>query len=888
MNTDFESLSGFESRIIHLEDDLMDRELAVEMLNLGGIKCEMIYADDLDTFKKALEEDVHLIISDFSLPSYDGVRALELARELRSSVPFIFFSGTLGEEAAIKSLKQGATDYVLKQHPDRLVSAVRWALLEARQRTARHHAEEELRKRDLLLRQIMLNTDDLIAVADLNGRLLISSSSHDKYYGEITHGTGIDFLAEVLPEDRDRVHAAFQEAAQLGAKRRIEYRLKSVDVGIRYMEASANIIRGESGESNYILWVAHDITERRLAEEKIREQAALLSEARDAICVNDLNQTIIFWNRSAEKLYGWSAKEAIGRNANELLFQEKDALAAMKMLIQRGEWNGELRQTNRSGNRLLVESRWTLIRDNNGNPKSILVINTDVTQRRKNEEKIRQQAALLDKAQDAIFVCDLEGTITYWNDGATRLYGWQPEEAVGQRTDILSLKKSENNIAGNPDDVFTKGEWFGELEHLTRSGTQVIVQSRQTLVSDADGGASSILCINSDITEKKQIETRFLRTQRMENLGALAGGIAHDLNNILAPIMMAAEMIREPVAGISTSGLVDTITLSAKRGSDLVNQILSFTRGAKGEMVPLGFRNVVSEVIKLSHDTFPRTIELKTTVAANLPAILGDPTRLHQVLLNLLVNARDAMPAGGVISITAEAVQLSGKATHMQPGVLSGPFLAIKVADTGDGIPPEVQSKIFEPFFTTKDPGHGTGLGLSTVASIVKSHGGFIEFSSEPGRGTTFILYFPALQKANTPETESKPARPPHGTGQCILVVDDEKAIVEITSLTLSAYNYKVLIAGNGNEAVEIFTKQHADIDLVLTDMMMPAMDGATMINAFLKIKPDQKIIAISGLINPAKDNELKENGVKAFLRKPFTTDTLLKTLDSVLNGKPV
>jgi PAS domain S-box-containing protein len=370
-------------RIIHLEDNPLDRELVAAMLERNGIHCDIVYAEDRDTFRNVLEhEAADLIISDFSLPGYDGARALQVAAELRDDVPFIFFSGTLGEEAAVESLKNGATDYVLKQRPERLVVAVRRALADAEARTTRLRIEEELRQRDALFRKIMEHVEDLVMVVDLEGKLTLSSPSHWKLFGQSVPGVGDHFLTHAHPDDHEKALTTFHRTIRAGVSSRVEYRIVVPEDGTRILEAQGSVMQGENGQPQFVLWVARDITDRRVAEEQILEQAALLDEARDAICVTDLDQRILFWNRSAERLYGWAGNEAIGRNANELLSQTDVALKALKTLIARGEWRGELEHTTRAGKRLIVESRWTLIRSDEA-PKSILVINTDVTDRKK-------------------------------------------------------------------------------------------------------------------------------------------------------------------------------------------------------------------------------------------------------------------------------------------------------------------------------------------------------------------------------------------------------------------------------------------------------------------------------------------------------------------------
>ena len=747
-------------RIIHLEDNLLDRDLVAAMLESNGIECQIVYAQDRETFRAVLEREVaDLIISDFSLPGYDGGRALEIARQLREEVPFIFFSGTLGEDAAVESLKNGATDYVLKQRPERLVAAVRRALKDAAARTARERMAEELRHRDALLRNIIENVEDLVSVVDLDGRLILSSPSHRKLFGMATPAMGTDFLAHVHPGDRARIKAIFLQVIEEGSSRRVEYRLLLADKSVRFLEARGKIMFDESGGRQGVLWVARDITERRLAEQQILEQAALLDEARDAICVNDLDQRILFWNKSAERLYGWTGNEAIGRNANQLLGQDHVALTALKTLIQRGEWNGELHQLTRAGAQVVVASRWTLMRDEAGAPKSILVINTD-------------------------------------------------------------------------------------------------------------------------ITEQKKIEAQFLRTQRMESIGALAGGIAHDLNNVLGPIMMAVEVIQNDPQNAGNAGLLELVGSSAKRGSDLVKQILSFARGIDGQKTVLKIPQLVAEIVKLASDTFPRDISVRSTVADDLPRVDGDATQVHQILLNLFVNARDAMPEGGSLGVEVRTVALNRRSTKFHREPLSGRFVEISVVDTGTGIPADVLPKIFEPFFTTKDPGKGTGLGLSTVLGIVKAHGGFVEVSSEPGRGTSFFVYLPVTETAPVVAMRDGTAESLHGRNEQILVVDDETAILEITRATLAAFNYRVRASGSGDEAISLYAQRHAEIDLVITDLLMPGMDGPALIQAIRNINPNIKLIAVSGVPSEAKDL-----GIYGFLKKPYTTAALLKTVRSALDS---
>jgi nitrogen-specific signal transduction histidine kinase/ActR/RegA family two-component response regulator len=394
----------------------------------------------------------------------------------------------------------------------------------------------------------------------------------------------------------------------------------------------------------------------------------------------------------------------------------------------------------------------------------------------------------------------------------------------------------------------------------------------------------------SDQTERKRLEAQFLRAQRMEGIGTLAGGIAHDLNNVLAPILMSIELLkldlRDKPQMLKT---LETIEGSARRGADLVRQVLTFARGLDGQRVAVNVRHLLNDLQQIIRETFPRNIDIK--VAGGPPSdlwpIAGDPTQLHQVLLNLAVNARDAMPRGGSLAFTAENITIDQQYAATSRDVTAGPYVVLKVADTGVGIPPEIRDRIFEPFFTTKEVGKGTGLGLSTAHAIVKSHGGFVTVYSETGRGTTFKVYLPA-----DPALRSRPSAPevvdlPRGRGELVLVVDDESSIRDITQRTLEAFGYHVLTASDGAEAVAVFAQHRERIALVLTDMLMPVMDGPAVIMALTRMQPSVRIIAASGL--NANDNLAKavNAGVKDFLPKPYAADTLLRLFREVLDRPP-
>ncbi len=509
---------------------------------------------------------------------------------------------------------------------------------------------------------------------------------------------------------------------------------------------------------------------------------------------------------------------------------------------------------------------------------------TQLIERQRAEQKICEQAALLDIATDAIRVQDLETQILFWNKGAERLYGWQAVEALGKNAKELLYKSSSLQMAAAQQIVQDKGEWYGELHQVTKFGKEIIVESRWTLVRDEVGKPKSVLVVNTDITQKKQLEAQFLRAQRMESIGTLAGGIAHDLNNVLAPILMSAQLLQLKTTDERTQQLLQTVEANAKRGGALVKQVLSFARGVEGQHTILQVRHLISEIKHIAMQTFSKSIQFYTDIAPELWSVSGDTTQLHQVLMNLCVNARDAMPNGGVLRISASNLLIDQNYAQMNLEANIGAYILITVSDTGTGIPPEIVDRIFEPFFTTKEQGKGTGLGLATVIGIIKSHGGFVDVYSEVGQGTQFKVYLPAVEGTTTqPE---KDMELPTGNGELILVVDDESAICEVTKTSLLTYDYKVLTASDGIEAIALYAQHKHEISLVLIDMMMPSMDGPTTIRTLQKLNPQVKIIAVSGLDASDKVNTALSAGAKAFLSKPYTAQELLKIINSVLNMK--
>ncbi|MBI3260349.1 MAG: response regulator, partial [Ignavibacteriae bacterium] len=398
------------------------------------------------------------------------------------------------------------------------------------------------------------------------------------------------------------------------------------------------------------------------------------------------------------------------------------------------------------------------------------------------------------------------------------------------------------------------------------------LESQGTVIKDAQGNVVRVVVVSRDVTEKKQLEHQFLRMQRMESIGTLAGGIAHDLNNILSPILLSVSVLSRKLTDPQSQRMLHILESSTKRGSELIKQVLSFARGVEGEFTLIQVRHIIDEIGKIINQTFPKSIELRTNLPKHLPTISADATQIHQVLMNLCVNARDAMPNGGKIEIEAETIVLDEQYIRMHIEAQLGTYVVITVTDQGNGIPPAILERIFEPFFTTKSIDKGTGLGLSTVLTIIKSHNGFINVYSEVGKGTTFKVYLPAQESAEI-DIVSVNEKQLLGNGELILIVDDEESIREITKVTLEANGYSVITAIDGTEAITAFATHGTEIALVITDMMMPYMDGTATIRALQKMNPNVKVIAVSGL---KQDGEIMHRDSVTFLNKPYTSEKLI------------
>ena len=738
----------------------------------------------------------------------------------------------------------------------------------------------------LRLAAIVESSDDAIIGKDLNSIVTSWNRGAEKIFGYTAREMVGSSIMKLIPEDRRDEENQILGKIKVGESvEHFETLRQTKDGRLITVSVTASPIKDASGKPIGVSKVARDITERKQAEQArlaLEERyRALFEYAPDGIVIADPESHYIDANSSICRMLGYTRDELIGLHASDIVVHSEiqQIEPALKIIKSKADYHREWQFRRKDSSVFAAEVIAAAMPDGN-----LLGMIRDITDRKRDQEQIAEQAALLEKARDAILVCDLRGTVLFWNNGAEQIYGWTRQETMG-RNIVEFLYADSKKFKEFNELILRQGEWSGELQHFTRDKREISVESRMTLIRDNEGLPKSVLAINTDITDRKSIEAQLMRAQRMESIGTLAGGIAHDLNNILSPIILSIGVLKaisdQPQAG----RMLEIIETSAKRGSDIVRQVLSFARGVESQKTLVQPKHLLKDLENIIKDTFPKDIRLQFSAPSEAWTILGDPTQMQQILLNLCVNARDAMPNGGNLTVAVENSLLDEQYATMHIEAKPGRYVIISITDSGSGIPREHLDKIFMPFFTTKDLNKGTGLGLSTVMAIVKSHDGFVNVYSEPGKGSTFKVYLPAMViSPEAREQASAKASLPRGNGEMVLVVDDEPSILTVTNQTLQAFGYRVLTATDGADAVAVYVQHKNEIAVIFTDMMMPVMDGAAVIHALKRINPGVKIIAASGLNAYGGLVNASGAGIKHFLTKPYTAETLLTALRTILD----
>jgi len=632
-------------------------------------------------------------------------------------------------------------------------------------------------------------------------------------------------------------------------------------------------------------------TEQDLADSESR-MAGIIGAAMDGIITIDGQSRIVDFNPAAEQIFGYAREQVVGRDMSEFIVppplrQLHKAGIARFLATGQGEIFGkrlEMAALRADGSQFAAELTVTPI--SGGSQPIFTGFIRDISEHKLAQARLLEQATLLDKAHDAILVKDLDDRVLYWNQGAERLYGWAADEALGR--DLKELLYNTRSLElEQANSLATKtGEWSGQLHQLGKDGQGIIVDSRWTLVRDADGRPKSALVINTDVTEKKKIEMQFLHAQRMESVGTLAGGVAHDFNNLLTVILGYSEMLLSihEADGSSDVEFLQQIFKAAERASLLTRQLLAFSRKQVLEPRILDLNAVVADTEKMLRRLIGEDILVRAVLAPSLDCVSVDPGQIEQVLMNLAVNARDAMPQGGELTIETANVELDEDYARSHSEVQPGRYVMLAVSDSGCGMDNATKAQIFEPFFTTKELGKGTGLGLATVYGIVKQSGGHVWVCSELGQGTTFKIYLPVKQaavRAGEPAGVQQSAL--YGQ-ETVLLVEDEDNVRALSRHALQTFGYMVLEARNPLEAVQLSEAHLGDIHLLVTDVIMPQLNGRRLAELLQPRRPAMKVLYVSGYTDDAIMRQGILHADVSFLQKPFTPLLLGTKVREVLN----
>ena len=1048
-------------RLLLIEDRPSDAELILHELRRAGYEPEWTRVETEPDYLAQLDQGWEIILADYNLPQFTGLRALELLNERGLAIPFIIVSGTIGEERAVQAMKDGASDYVMKDRLARLGPAVVRALREAALRRESKRAGAELRAATQLLASTVQTAPDAIMALDPQGRVILWNPAAERIFGWSAAEIHGQPCPHVPPEKQGEFWSTFEGAKAGSPVVNLESQRRRKDGSLVEVSFSTAPLRDAEGRFIGAMAIFQDITERKRTESQLKCFASLGMELSDAKSPSEAARTIV---KAAAELLGWDAcyldlwkpdqphvtqligmdivngqrvevplsplatqpspmmRRVMAEGAQLILRQgpadeqpplvpfgdtarrsqslllvpvrhggqaigvlsvqtyRPNAYAASDLstlqaladhcagTLDRLQAEEALRE-NEERLRVCIETtatgfvmvdangcvldanlhyaqlagyekvgqilgrsvtEWTAAYDQARNaaeikkcvasgvvrglqvdyvhPDGVVVpieINAsilgvgdnlrvvtlcrDITERKRGEVKIREQAALLDQTSDAILVRTLDGLITFWNKGAEHLLGWTSQEMLGRNVKETQFAVvTPEKRAEIERHLLAQGYWAGEIDYVTKTGHTLIGMARTTVLRDAAGAPQSFLSLITDLTEQKKLEDQFLRAQRLEAVGTLAGGVAHDLNNILAPILMGAPMLRELPMPAEMASTLDAIESSAQRGTAVVRQLLTFSRGQTGQRIPIHLKHLLRDLHHIIGETFPKNITFTTSEAPDLWPLVADPTQLHQVLLNLCVNARDAMPEGGTLVVTAANFQADDQFAAMTTDARLGPYVHLQVSDTGTGIPSEHLEKIFDPFFTTKEVGQGTGLGLATVQRVVSGHGGLVRVHSQMGKGATFHIYLPAAPEAIPPASPALPTARLTGHGELILVVDDEGPIRRVTQQTLTRYGYRAVTAGDGTEAVSLFAQHQTEVRAVLTDLMMPGLDGLALVKILARMAPTLPVVISTGLGSDPSQHEklaaLERLGVTIVLTKPYTADDLLNALHAALS----
>jgi two-component system, cell cycle sensor histidine kinase and response regulator CckA len=686
----------------------------------------------------------------------------------------------------------------------------------------------------------------------------------------------------VADRNAEQIHAVTEKVTREG---RIDFeglhRTKQGDLRIVRVTVQATRILGRP--FHHSVW--RDVTERRRAEAQVRKLSRAVEQSPVSIIITTSEGKIEYVNPKFTQLTGYTLEEVRGQNPRILKSGETPADEYRRLwstITRGGEWRGELHNKKKNGELFWEFASISAIVDEAGRIAGFLAVKEDITDRKQAEDTLRRQASLFDQTYDAVLAWDWEGPLTFWNRGAEELYAFSRDQALGKSPRALLQTKTLDGSGDFLSALQRDSRWEGELEQVTRDGRHVRLESRMVLVREA--GRAYVLEVNRDITSRQLLEEQLRQAQKMEAIGRLAGGVAHDFNNLLGVILGYSSLMLDTIEDPTLRRKLDEIHKAGQRAAGLTRQLLAFSRKQILEPRVLNPNSLIRDVEKMLRRLIGEDIQLEAVLDSGLGQVHADPGQMEQVIMNLAVNARDAMPRGGKLTIETHNLELDDLYARQHVSVRPGPYVQIVVSDTGTGMDPATQAHIFEPFFTTKK--EGTGLGLATVYGIIKQSGGNIWVYSEPGKGTTFKIYLPRVdQPADKARNGAPAALFPAGT-ETILIVEDAEPVRDIAKEFLELSGYTILSAAGPSEALDLVAQHHAPIHLLLTDVIMPGMSGPQLAGKLQSLREGMKVLFMSGYT----DTAIAHHGVldpgKLLIMKPFSRETLTQKVREAL-GTP-
>ncbi len=894
-------------RVLFVEDNANDVELSLIALHKDGFSVDYDVVKTPGEFDRLLnEKEYDVLVSDFFLGPWDGLRALEHLQKGAREIPFILVTGTLGEEKAVECLRAGVSDYLLKDSLSRLPSVIRRVLADKARAIEHRQGQEQLRRSEEYFRSLIENISDIISIVDPAGTFLYFSPSVESILGY----RPIDLVGQhasslVRPDDLDSLSRLIGGGEhQVGKGEPVEFYFRHSDGTWRLLESKASSPRPDAGLTGVIV-TSRDITEQRRGELELRESEerfrATFEQAAVGMAHLGVDGQWLRVNRRLCEIVGYTSAELLQKTEQEITHPDdltiesehaRDILAG-----EIGTYARQKRFIRKNGTTAWVNVTTSLVASATGTAKYFIGVIEDITERRKVEAAVVESEArfrqLAENVQEVFWLANLDKSeIIYASPAFEKIWGIPSETLYTQpQTWLESIHQDDRERVKQSFARRRIGDNYDDEYRIHRQdGSVCWIRERAFPIRDSEGRFYRLAGIAEDITKNKQLEAQFLQAQKMESVGRLAGGVAHDFNNLLTAIGSFARLAMETIPPESQAhGDLEQVLKATDRAAGVTRQLLTFARQQIFQPVIVDPNKIIANLEKMLRRLVREDIELVFRSSADVGLVRADPGQLDQVILNLVVNATDAMPDGGRLVIETGIAYLSRNDIQSPFEATSGKFVMLSVADTGIGMSEENQARLFEPFFTTKPVGKGTGLGLATVYGIVTQAGGHMRVSSRLGDGTTFRIYLPAVEE--TVSTLGSPATH-YGFQQgseTILLVEDQDDVRKLVCQILKTAGYSVLEAENGERALEMMEgRADLKIDLLASDVIMPRLGGKALAEQMRRERPRLKVLYISGYADPNFGEEGVLDANSSFLHKPFVPAALLAKVREVLDTPEV